>query len=292
MQIIVLLSLIFIAGSAFSQDVFEGKATMNEISFSDFKDFEKNWKLVTVRFRKDTEEMRWTFANDLAWKTLESGSTHFPEGSVFAKIGIRTVADSQFTSSSVPMGARRYQFMVKNSTKYSTTDGWGYALFDINGKTFPEDHKTVAQSCHACHKIVENRGYVFSQPFEIAPFAKLNHFVPSKGAQVIEFEDLKTSELPKNIISILPKGISKIRSVKNKMLKEVVFQGTLDEIKPTLEREAYESQLSAAILISSDKKRYSLVFKSQSENCKKNRFFVAISTKLDGTTQTNEYCNP
>ena len=291
MKHLIFFTIFLITHFSYAEDEFEGKAIMNDISFSDFKDFEKNWKLVTVRYRKDTEEMRWTFANDLAWKTLNSGSTNYPDGSVFAKIGIRTVPDSQFVSSAVPMGARRYQFMVKQTKKYADTDGWGYALFDINGKTYPENHKNVAQSCHACHKLVENRGYVFSQPFEIAPYVKLNHFFETKGAQIIEFEDIKTSSLPESILKLLPQNIKKIRSVKNKMLKEAVFQGTLDEIKPTLEREVYESKLPA-ILISSDKKRYSLVFKSKSASCKENRFFVAVSTKLDGETQKNEYCNP
>ena len=81
---------------------------MISMKLSDFKGVEKNWHLVTVRFRKDTQEMRWTFANDGAWKTLSSGSIEYPNGAVFAKIDAVTHEDAQFPSSAVPSGARRF----------------------------------------------------------------------------------------------------------------------------------------------------------------------------------------
>ena len=52
-------------------ETFEGRTQMNEIKFQSYKGFEKKWKLVTVRFREDTKEMRFTYANDIAWKTLK-----------------------------------------------------------------------------------------------------------------------------------------------------------------------------------------------------------------------------
>ena len=45
---------------------------MNDISLHQFGDFTKEWKLVTVRYRKDTEEMRFTYANPTAAETLKT----------------------------------------------------------------------------------------------------------------------------------------------------------------------------------------------------------------------------
>jgi hypothetical protein len=48
--------------------------------------------------------------------------------------------------------------MVKDSKKYASTGGWGYAQFD-DGK--PADDATL-KTCFPCHEAVKNRDYVFS----------------------------------------------------------------------------------------------------------------------------------
>lgn len=274
-------------------DVHAGLDKMNGYSISDFKDFEKKWKLVTVRFRKDTDEMRWTFANDLAWKTLESGSIQYPNGAIFSKIGIRTSPDSQFQSSAVPQGARRYQFMIRDTEKFKNTGGWGYVIFDVNGKTFSEDPKIVEQSCYACHKLVDNRGQVFSQPFQIAPFTKIAFLSEGKGFKTISFEWRSRKSLPQAIVQILPAKIQKIRVVSNEEISKNLFQGALDEIKPSLERESFESTSPVAI-ISPDGLRYSIVMPAKMAGCKKESSFKSVMTILNQKekTLTNTYCNP
>lgn len=272
-------------------DQFSGLKEMNSVKLEDFKGFERNWKLVTVRFRKDTDEMRWTFANDLAWKTLESGSIDYPDGAIFAKIGIKTNEDSQFPSSSVPQGARRYQFMIRGKEEYKDTGGWNYALFDVNGLTFPENPKTVAQACFACHKIVENRGQIFSQPFELAPFVKVAFLTNAKGFANITFNWVNVSTLPNTVKFLLPKKTKRVRAVSNDVLIKNIFQGTLDEIKPSLEREAYESK-APALLISEDSKKFSLIYMTNLDSCKKDRSFTSVMSKIDGSPFSREYCNP
>jgi hypothetical protein len=277
----------------------EPSKTMNDITLKEFQGFEKNWHLVTVRYRKDTQEMRWTFANEIAWKALSSGSIEYQENAAFAKIGTVTQEDPQFPSSAVPSGARRYQFMVRNDKKYQSTGGWGYALFDVNGNTFPEPVHETSMACYACHKIVENRGQVFSQPFLFTTDSKALidsvSISKSKGYRVIEFEWTKTSDLHKDIKKHLPSDVLKIRMIKDSSIRKNLFQGTLDEIRPRLELEAYNFSAPAA-LISTDGKRFSLVLPIAKDGCKKNRSFRAVSTlpaTLTGKeVQTNEYCNP
>lgn len=126
--------------------VFAGQTSMNGYSLKQFPNFIKNFHFVTVRYRKDTSEMRLTYANDKAWGALLAGGTHYSDGAVFAKIGIMTKQDPAFTSSVVPSGGKRYQLMVMHHKKHAATDGWGYALFDMDGKTFGQD--PVEQVAH------------------------------------------------------------------------------------------------------------------------------------------------
>ena len=112
---------------------------MNGFALQDYADFQKKWPLVTVRFRKDTGELRFTYANDIAYKALKKGATEYPDGAVFAKIGIMTEEDPAFTSSAVPSGARRFQLMVHDAKKFPETHGWGFALFDARAKASGKD---------------------------------------------------------------------------------------------------------------------------------------------------------
>ena len=144
--------------------------TMNGYALKDYDGFWKdpaNWHFVTVRFRKDTGEMRLTYANDIAWKALLAGGRQYPDGAVFGKIGLLTRDDPSFTSSAVPVGARRYQLMVRDAKKWQETNGWGYALFDGAGKAVAEDQDIASMACYACHALVPERGDVFSEPFQL-----------------------------------------------------------------------------------------------------------------------------
>ena len=50
------------------------------------------------------------------------------------------------------------QFMVKDSTRYVSTGGWGFAQFKY-GK--PDD-KTDLTTCFGCHESVKARDFVFA----------------------------------------------------------------------------------------------------------------------------------
>jgi cytochrome P460 len=51
------------------------------------------------------------------------------------------------------------QFMVKDSRKYASTGGWGFAYFD-DGK--PAD-EAVHNTCFSCHETVKARDFVFNR---------------------------------------------------------------------------------------------------------------------------------
>lgn len=143
-------------------DDFAGKAEVDGIRLQDYKDFQ-SWNLVTVRFRRDTGEQRFTYANPLAWKTLSAGKINYPDGSVFIKVAYGTTDDPSFASSSVPSKSMRVQVMVKAAQKYKDQDGWGYAIFSRDGVSVGGNSHDKIMACVACHRIVPERGYVFSE---------------------------------------------------------------------------------------------------------------------------------
>jgi len=274
---------------SFASDNFSGKDSMNDIKFSEYKEFPEKWTLVTIRFRKDTSEMRLTYANELALKTLKEGSINYPDGAVIGKTGFHTGVDPQFVSSVVPLGIRRYQLMVKDKKKYAATGGWGYALFDANGVTFPENPIVTQNACYACHTIVENRGDVFSQPFSFTQKTKFLTPNSPRPETQIQFAWITVNKLPKRIVAFLPEGVKKIRFVKNTKLRMNLFQGTLDEMKPILEHEVVK-QKTPALFLSSDEKRFVLVYMKKSQECMELGSFEIVSTDVNNNHVVEKYC--
>lgn len=283
------LVLFLFSSAGFSAQDFSGKGEMNGIAWKDFRNFPEKWELVTIRFRKDTGEMRITYANPLAMKTLKEGKTDYPDGAVFAKTGIHTGVDPQFISSVVPKGIRRYQLMVKNKKAYAGTHGWGYALFDPEGKTFNEDPKITQDACYACHTIVENRGDVFSQHFSTTRYVKPIFTQDEKKVNSIAYVNRPVSQLPEAIRSQIPSWAREVRWVEVEILRKHVFQGTLDEMKPLLEHESLRSKLPA-VFASKDEKRFVLVYPGKSEECMEMTQMTAISTDLEFRPVTNRFC--
>lgn len=274
--------------SSFAVD-HSGQDAMNGISYQDYKDFPDNWKLVTIRFRKDTGEMRLTYANDLAMKTLLANSINYPDGAVFAKTGIHTGLDPQFVSSVIPKGIRRYQLMVRDRKKYAQTGGWGYALFDPQGKTFPEDPKVTQDACYACHTMVENRGDVFSEPFSFNKSGKLPSFATKEIHSKISYAWISVKKLPSSVAKFVPKTLAKVRMITNDILRKKVFQGTLDELKPVLEHEARQSK-GPALFLSHDEKRFVLLVPTKSQECMDLGAFEVTSTDISLKPLTERYC--
>jgi len=265
---------------------YAGKEEMNGLRLKDYAGFESKWKLVTVRFRRDTAEMRFTYANDLAWNSLKAGGKEYPDGAVFAKISLISKDDPAFVSSAVPSGVRRFQLMVKKSGTFKETDGWGYALFDSKGSTYPEEPKLSAMACHACHRLVPDRGYVFSQPLELS---SLNFTSPAVGPAAelaklqsrVSFEARALSKLPKELRSRLDRKVKRVHLLEGEM-RSHLFQGTLDEVKPLLARKAVESGEPAALL-SEDGKRFTLVAPRSGGACEKNEAFLSVESTGLGT---------
>jgi hypothetical protein len=244
-----------------------GNLEMNSYRLGDYKNFAQDWKLVTVRYRMDSGEFRFVYANPIAWKALSEGKKNYPLGAVFAKTAYLLSHDTTFAASLVPDDVNRYQLMIRDDKKHADTGGWGYAVFDKTGRTMPGNPKQVAQACNACHQIVQDLGGVFSKPIatEIA-FTESAQSGALKRAdgriQLPGFETVAVSELPQALVSRLPEGTKTVRSLKGD-LRKLLFQGTLDEVRPFLSQESISAKMPA-VLLSEDKTRYSAVFRDPS----------------------------
>lgn len=207
-------------------------AEMNGIKFSDHKDFTTEWKLVTVRYRDDSKEIRMTYANDIALKALKEMVPKYPDGAKFGKISFFSEEDPAFPSSRVPSGTRRFQVMVRDQKRYKDTDGWGYALFDQEGKLYKEDVKEKTEACVACHRLVPERQFVFSRSFHASsvPDLLLKSKTRSPG---ITFRPKKRTDFQGAILGFLPATLPWVESLEGELQKHA-FSGTLDEIVPLL----------------------------------------------------------
>jgi hypothetical protein len=268
-----------------------GGTAMNGLSLQDYAGFQKDWKLVTVRYRTDSAEFRFTYANPAAWKTLSEGKTDYPDGAVFAKVAYRLGTDRSFPSSLMPNEVSRYQLMLKSKKKYAETAGWGYALFGPNGRVSSGDQKNMALACAACHGIVKNRGFVFSMPIQ-SPFTP-----PALVQGGLRFADSSVRKLPERFREVLPRSTEKLRILHGPVSK-FTFEGTLNEIRPFLAEEALRSS-RPAVLLSTDQKHFVAVFRDNSANgdsgCKspngegKNFAFVMTAEKSKGAALNLAY---
>ena len=93
-------ALVYEAGGA-------ARLIMNGYAFSDFGDFTRNWHYVSTTFRKDTEQMHFTYANDLAWKILSAGLTDYPDGAMFGMVAVTTAPDPAFAELLSSAAAKR-----------------------------------------------------------------------------------------------------------------------------------------------------------------------------------------
>jgi hypothetical protein len=137
----------------------------DSIELRRYQRFWEHWKLVTVRYRADNGEQRFVFANPIAWRAMRLRSSVYPDGAMFGKVAFAAGEDPSFPNSREPRQFTRIQLMRKDSRAYPETDGWGYALLTAapGGAPYGEERSTVT-ACHACHRLVPERNFVFSTP--------------------------------------------------------------------------------------------------------------------------------
>ena len=128
----------------------------------------RDWRLISVaREEGNLKDLRAVLGNDIAIKAYREGKLPFPDGTVIARIAWSQVPSEENNKvfgreqSFVPGPAPAWylQFMVKDSKKYASTNGWGFAQFDKDGNPADEaKHKT----CFPCHEPIKANDFVFT----------------------------------------------------------------------------------------------------------------------------------
>jgi hypothetical protein len=124
--------------------------------------------------------MRAKLGNPVAIAAYRQGTRPFPDGTVIARLAwnqtnseednnalrpilernLGTDAVQKLLAESFIAGpATNVQFMVKDSKKYDSTGGWGFAQF-TNGEP---DGEAVHRTCFGCHAPAKDRDFVFTR---------------------------------------------------------------------------------------------------------------------------------
>jgi hypothetical protein len=127
----------------------------------------REWGLISVAHEEGKlNDLRAILGNDVAIKAARKGTLPYPDGSIVARLAWNydPLAESEkafgspqsFVAGPPKNGV---QFMIKDSTKYAATGGWGFAQFN-DGK--PAD-EAMHNTCFPCHAPAEARDFVFTR---------------------------------------------------------------------------------------------------------------------------------
>ena len=125
----------------------------------------RDWQLISVAHEAgNLNDLRAVLGNDIALKAYREGKLPFPDGTIIARLAWKYVPSEENNKvfgreqSFVAGPATNLQFMVKDSKKYASTGGWGFAQFD-GGK--PAD-EAAHRTCFPCHEPGKDHDYVFT----------------------------------------------------------------------------------------------------------------------------------
>jgi len=126
----------------------------------------RDWRLISVAHEAGSlNDIRAILGNDIAIKAYREGKLPFPDGTIIARLAWSFDASEennklfgQLQSFVAGPPKNGVQFMVKDSKKYASTGGWGFAQFD-DGKPAGE---AVLKTCFPCHQAIKARDLVFT----------------------------------------------------------------------------------------------------------------------------------
>jgi hypothetical protein len=126
----------------------------------------RDWRLISVAHEEgNLHSFGAILGNDIAIKAYREGKLPYPDGTIIAALHYGHVPseenDKVFGNpqSFVPGAPTNVQFMVKDSKKYASTGGWGFAHFNKDGK--PGD-EALLKTCAPCHAKA-SRDFVFTR---------------------------------------------------------------------------------------------------------------------------------
>jgi hypothetical protein len=125
----------------------------------------KNWKLINSTVRFDAYTLRIILGNDVAIQAIANHHTNpWPDGTTFAKVGWFQEPDE---NGLIRAGKFfKVGFMIKDSVRYKSTAGWGWAeWYGVQHKPYG-DEPGFATECVTCHKPQRRSDYAYTTPIQ------------------------------------------------------------------------------------------------------------------------------
>ena len=126
----------------------------------------RDWRLISVAHEEgNLNSFAAVLGNDVAVKAYREGKLPFPEGTIIAALHYSHAPSDENnkvfgrSQSFVAGPPTNIQFMVKDSKKYATTGGWGFAHF----KDGEPGDGALMKTCFPCHNQAEARDLVFTR---------------------------------------------------------------------------------------------------------------------------------
>jgi hypothetical protein len=125
----------------------------------------RDWKAISGTDRYDNQTIRVVLGNDTAIKALEANRiTPWPDGSTFAKVAWKEIIDKD--GSVRPGEFIQVEFMIKDSRKYASTEGWGWARWrGLDLQPYGKNADFVTE-CTGCHAPLRSNDFVYSLPIK------------------------------------------------------------------------------------------------------------------------------
>ena len=125
----------------------------------------RDWKWISSAHEAgNLNSLGAVLANDVAFNAFRDGKLPYPDGTIIAALHYRNVPSAENNKifgqvqSFVPGAPTNVQFMVKDSTKYAATGGWGFGHF-ANGKA---GDAALLKTCFPCHEKAKASDLVFT----------------------------------------------------------------------------------------------------------------------------------
>lgn len=128
----------------------------------------KNWRVISTSYRNDNNTQRAILGNTIAINAARAGQTNpWPQGTILAKLVWKNTQHPIWDSAVVPGEFVHSEIMVKDSTKFKATKGWGYARWKGKDQQPYGADQSFAQECFSCHTQAKANDYVFTIPATI-----------------------------------------------------------------------------------------------------------------------------